>query len=109
MSWRVRVLASAATAPGYRLAGLTVEEVMHLADSGERLAGAAADPDVGILLVEQQLLDAVPPAMRRAVERRALPIVVPIPAPNWTHAPLEAESYIVELLRRAIGYRVRLQ
>lgn len=109
MSWRVRVLASTATAPGYRLAGLTVDEVHKSADAGDQLASAAADTTVGILLVEQPLLDAVAPAVRRAVDRRALPIVVPIPPPNWTHEASDAESYIVELLRRAIGYRVRLQ
>jgi vacuolar-type H+-ATPase subunit F/Vma7 len=109
VSWRVRVLASTATSAGYRLAGLTVDEVGNAGDAGERLATAAADADVGIILVEQRLLDRVPPAVRRAVDRRALPIIVPIPAPNWTHAKSDAESYIVELLRRAIGYRVRLQ
>jgi vacuolar-type H+-ATPase subunit F/Vma7 len=109
MSWRVRVLASTATSAGYRLAGLTVDEVGNRATAGDRLAAAAADTDVGIILVEQRLLDAVPAAIRRAVDRRPLPIIVPIPAPNWMHAASDAESYIVELLRRAIGYRVRLQ
>ena len=109
MSWRVRVLASTATSPGYRLAGLTVDEVSRTADAGDRLAAAAADAEIGIILVEQRLLDGVPPAVRRAVDRRPLPIIVPIPAPNWTHAASDGESYIVELLRRAIGYRVRLQ
>jgi len=109
MSWRVRVMAFTATAAGYRLAGLTTEEIATTADAGSRLAAAAADPDIGIILIEQALLDAVPPAVRRAVDRRPLPIIVPIPPPNWAHAANDAESYIVELLRRAIGYRVRLQ
>jgi len=109
MSWRVRVLASPAMAAGYRLAGLTTEEVANPDDVFARLAATAADPEVGILLVEQALLDAVPPIARRAVEHRALPIIVPIPAPDWTHTGADAESFIVELLRRAIGYRVRLQ
>jgi vacuolar-type H+-ATPase subunit F/Vma7 len=55
------------------------------------------------------LLDAVPEVVRRAAERRALPILVPIPAPAWGAGALDAESYILELLRRSIGYRVRLQ
>ena len=109
MSWRVRVLASVASAAGYRLAGLSVDEIGDRATAGDRLAAAAADTEVGIILAEQQLLDAVPPAVRRAVDRRPLPIIVPVPAPNWTRAAIDAESYIVELLRRAIGYRVRLK
>jgi vacuolar-type H+-ATPase subunit F/Vma7 len=109
VSWRVRVLASPAVAAGFRLAGLAVDEVRDARDAGERLAAAEAQPDVGILLIEQALLDAVPEVVRRAAERRALPILVPIPTPAWGAGALDAESYILELLRRSIGYRVRLQ
>ena len=104
MSWRVRVLASPGTAAGFRLAGLTVDEVPDPREAGQRLALAAAQPELGILLVEQALLDAI----RRAAERRAVPILVPIPKPAWGSAKSDAEGFILELLRRAIGYRVRL-
>jgi hypothetical protein len=36
-------------------------------------------------------------------------MVVPFPSPSWT-APAEGpEAYIAELLRQAIGYRVRFE
>lgn len=109
MSYTVRVLASAASAAGFRLAGLAVDEIAKSEDAGSRLQILAALPHTGILLVEQALLDAVPETVRRDIERRAVPILVPIPAPAWAGAPSGAEDYILELLRRAIGYRVRLQ
>jgi vacuolar-type H+-ATPase subunit F/Vma7 len=109
VSHTVRVLASPALAPGFRLAGLLVDEVADRNDAGERLLFAAAQPHTGILLVEQALLDAVPEQTRHEVERRAVPILVPVPAPAWLGGPSGAEDYILELLRRAIGYRVRLQ
>ncbi len=109
MSYTVRVLASAASAAGFRLSGLSVDEVAKTEDAGTHLQRLAALPHTGILLVEQALLDAVPETVRRDVERRAVPILVPIPAPAWAGAPSGAEEYILELLRRAIGYRVRLQ
>jgi len=108
VSYRVHVLASPASAAGFRLAGLSVDEVRDARDVEPRLALAAAQPDLGILLVEQRLLDGVPELARRAAERRAVPILVPIPAPEWG-AKSDAGSLILELLRRAIGYRVRLQ
>ncbi len=109
MSYTVRVLASPALAAGFRLAGLFVDEVVDPRDAGDRLLLAAAAPHTGILLVEQALLDAVPEQTRHDVERRAVPILVPVPAPSWDGAPSGAEDYILDLLRRAIGYRVRLQ
>jgi hypothetical protein len=35
-------------------------------------------------------------------------MVVPFPGPTWVVRP-PAEEYIVELLRQAIGYRVRIR
>jgi len=73
VSSNVRVLASTATAAGYRLAGLTVVEVGSPALTTGRLDEIASDADVKIILIEQRLLDAVPAAVRRAVDRRAVP------------------------------------
>jgi vacuolar-type H+-ATPase subunit F/Vma7 len=109
VSWRVRVIASPAVATGFRLAGLTADAVSNPRDAADRLIACAADPSLGILLVEQPLLDAVPDVVRRTLERRAIPILVPIPVPAWASPASGAESFILELLRRAIGYRVRLQ
>ena len=105
----VRVLASPALAAGFRLAGVPADDVADAADAGAVLASAAALPNLGILIVEEAILDALSPAVRRDVERRAIPIVVPLPAPSWSGGARDAEEFILELLRRAIGYRVRLQ
>jgi vacuolar-type H+-ATPase subunit F/Vma7 len=108
MSWGVRVFASPGVAAGFRLAGLPTEEVDDARAVGERLVRAAAEPHLGILLVEQRLLDAASDTVRHDLERRAVPILVPIPSVRWGAARDDAEGYILELLRRAIGYRVRL-
>lgn len=109
MSWSVRVLASPGVAAGFRLAGLPVETVNDPGSASEQLMRAAAQPSLGILLVEQHVLDAASDTVRHELERRAVPILVPIPAVHWEGARDDAEGYILELLRRAIGYRVRLQ
>ena len=40
------------------------------------------------------------------LDREALPVIAPVPAPRWDERS-EAEAYILEILRQAIGYRVR--
>jgi iron(III) transport system ATP-binding protein len=46
--------------------------------------------------------------LQRRLSARPVPLVVPVPAPSWAeHAA--ADQVIVELLRRAIGYQVRLR
>ena len=107
----VRAVASPVQCIGFRMAGLVASEVTPLsdpADIGDALLLAAGVPDTGILLVEQSVFDAAPELVRRDLEHRASPIVVTVPSPAFEHAPAAAEDYILELLRRAIGYRVRL-
>ncbi len=109
MSYRVRALATPALAAGLRLAGLPADEVEDAAAAAERVSALIEEPDLGILLVEQPLFDGFPAGLQRALEDRALPIVVPVPRAAWGAATDRAEAYILDLLRRAIGYRVRLQ
>lgn len=104
----VLVLARPAAAAGFALAGLETQGASD-ADAGARRVEALLErPDVGILFVEESIHAALDPAVRRAIAGRALPLVVPFPAPAWGEAPSAAEAFIVELLRRAIGYRVRV-
>lgn len=109
MSYRIRALATPALAAGLRLAGVPTDDTVDGPDAMERASTLLEQPDLGILLIEQPLFDALPPAFRRDIENRALPIVVPVPRAAWGAATDRAEQYILELLRRAIGYRVRLQ
>lgn len=109
MKGTVRVVASPAVAAGFRLAGVRATEAGDGGEATTVLQHLAAMPDCGILLVEQSLLDGVPGEARAELERSAVPLVVPIPAPAWGEEGRGGEDYIIALLQRAIGYRVRLQ
>ncbi len=104
----VRIIARPESAPAFLLAGLQP----LAADSAEAAAAlirAEADRgDAGVLLVEDGLYQRIPAEDRRALARRPLPMVVPYPGPAGIERRGD-ESYIVELLREMIGYRVRLR
>jgi vacuolar-type H+-ATPase subunit F/Vma7 len=108
MKKRVRVVCSPALAPGFRLTGLPVREVVTAGDAARELESLRRDPDAGVVMVEQDLYDALSEESRTSLERQASPVVVPFPGPAWARVE-EAEAYVVRLLRRAIGYRVRLR
>jgi vacuolar-type H+-ATPase subunit F/Vma7 len=104
----VQVLCRPAVAAGFGLAGITADTV---ADDGDALAALGpllARPGVGVVLIEEAIYDGLSPEIRGRLDRSARPIVIPFPGPSWT-APPSAEERVVELLRRAIGYRVKLQ
>lgn len=109
MKGTVRAVASPASASGYRLAGVPTDAVSRDDDIGRLLLARVGEPGLGILIVEQRLLESAPPSVRRDIERRPVPIIVPVPSPEPGRPPADAEGLIVELLRRAIGYRVKLK
>jgi vacuolar-type H+-ATPase subunit F/Vma7 len=103
---RVRVVARPVTAAGFELAGLPVVRVDDGAAAADAIRRVAVDVDVGIVLVDDGLYRALPQDLLTWLDRRALPIVASVPLPQWDER-VEAEAYILELLRQAIGYRVR--
>jgi vacuolar-type H+-ATPase subunit F/Vma7 len=96
-----------ALAAGFRLAGVPVIEAM------DAVAAAAAcahgRPEAGLLLIEQELLDAMKAEQRARLAHAPLPILVPFPGTAWQSDRSRAQAYVAEILRQAIGYRVRLQ
>ncbi|HEX2451791.1 MAG TPA: V-type ATP synthase subunit F [Gemmatimonadales bacterium] len=109
MSYSVRVLCRPAVAAGFRLAGLAPLEADDAEEGGRRLAALLEAPDVGVVLVEEPFYAALPDAARRRLARQSLPMVVPFPGPEWLPPREGAEAFIAELLRQAIGYRVKLE
>jgi V/A-type H+-transporting ATPase subunit F len=66
----------------------------------------ARDPAIGVILVDERLLAGLPEARIKELERRWPGVVIALPAPARV-ARIE-EDYALRLIRRAIGYQVRL-
>jgi vacuolar-type H+-ATPase subunit F/Vma7 len=109
MPGEVRVLCRPELGAGFALAGLRTVEAGTAEEGRERMQDLLAQPDVGVVLVEERYYDRFPDELRRQIGRRPLPMVVPFPEPAWDKSLEPSEAYIVELLRQVIGYRVRLK
>ena len=72
----------------------------------DQLRVQAADPTVGLVVVDERLAAGGMQASLREMERRSPGVIVLLPAPE-AGPPLE-EDYVLRLIRRAIGYQVRL-
>lgn len=106
MELTVRIICRPALAAGFELAGVPVDLASDGPAATEVLRRLAADPKTGIVLVDAVLHRALPEDVRARLERQAQPLVTPFPPPAWDEAA-EAEAYVLEILRQAIGYRVR--
>jgi len=106
---QIRVLSRPELTAGFTLAGIPAVDAESVASAVARFRDILEDPTIGVVLIEETFHQQLPDDLRRQLSRRPLPMVVPFPGLAWEAAPGAAESYIVELLRQVIGYRVRLR
>lgn len=92
---------------GFRLAGAAVEEV---APGGEAAAlrRLVADPHLGVLAVEDEVLRATPPRILARARRAAVPVLLPFALPARLGEAGRGGDYVAALVRRAVGYAVKL-
>lgn len=103
----LRVVTRPGDGMGFRLAGVPVEEV-PVGEEALRLREILSDPGVGVVAVETGVLDAVPEHPTRRDRARPAPVVIPFTLPRPS-APGGGQAYVAALIRRAIGYHVRLE
>jgi len=105
---RLVVIASQGLSAGFALAGMPVFEARNGADAALQIERLVQSEGAGVVLIDEPLYRDIPEEIRRGLQRSAHPVVIPVPGPDWT-TEATAHEYIVEILRRAIGYRVKLQ
>lgn len=98
------------TALGIALSGIAPIEAATGAQAAAALAELARTPGRGgVVLIEAELYDALPGATLRQIRRDGVPILQPFPGPAPLAAGVAPEQELLDVLRRAIGYRVRLK
>lgn len=104
---RLAILVRPEDARGFQLAGARAAA----AAPGEELAALRAllaEPELGVLAVEEELLARLPPRLVRRVRERGLPVLLPFALPRRYGEAGRGREYVAALIRRAIGYAVRL-
>lgn len=104
---RLVVAVRPADALGFRLAGVTVEAVAP----GEELAAfrrLLADPQLGVVAVEEELRRAIPGRLLARARQRGVPVVLPFALPRRLGEEGPGRAYVAAIIRRAVGYGVKL-
>ncbi len=104
---RFAVAVRPADALGFRLAGATVEAVAE-GDEAAAFKKLLADPALGVVAVEEELLAAVPPRLVKRARERGVPVVLAFALPRRRADVGRGREYVAALIRRAVGYAVKL-
>lgn len=90
---------------GFSLAGIT-HHVVEASEAGELLDSVMAEPDNGLVIIDERLVRGGLEERMREREKAWSGILLVLPSPE--KLPAEVEDYAARLIRRAIGYHVRL-
>jgi V/A-type H+-transporting ATPase subunit F len=106
--YRLKVVTRPGAGLGFRLAGVAVEEVSE-AVASQRIAALVEEPGLGILAIDEELLRGVPQDVLERPGRGGVPIVLPFTLPARWEERVGGEQYVSALIRRAIGYHIKIQ
>ena len=102
------VLATPGTSVGFALAGVPIVEIGDRANTLAEVTRLIDGAEAEVVIIEESLYQDLAPEVRRGFGRLTRPVIIPVPGPSWSEES-NAHEYIVDILRRAIGYRERLQ
>lgn len=105
---RLLVMTDPDTALGFRLAGVEVSEVTAK-EAAERLLTLLRTREAGIVLYNEEYREALPEKSRIELDESGSPIFFAIAVSQAQPAGESRERYLARLLRRAIGYQLKIK
>ncbi len=91
---------------GFKLSGVT-HLVTENSEAKDTLRKTMDEPDYGLLIIDERLIAVITEERLRELEQAWNGILLVLPSPE--KPPAEVEDYAARLIRRAIGYHVRLK
>lgn len=93
---------------GFTLAGVRVREVKDEHEAFDAVTEAIGDNENGVVLVDEEYALKYPQRLQKLIDHTIIPFVVSIPVIHrWEYGRDRAEA-VGEMIRRAVGYRVKL-
>jgi vacuolar-type H+-ATPase subunit F/Vma7 len=103
-----RVIADADAVVGFRLAGVEAVAAGSAEEAERLLRKCLAEGSASLILIQQAFLEAFSEGTRRALERISVPLIIPLPLASAWSREEPSQDYILSLIRRAIGYRMKI-
>lgn len=94
---------------GFKCAGLDCMEADEKTDISALLLSIQNEGKYGLVAIEEALLERTPEATLKRIRKKGLPMLIPINIPRKWGEVEPGESPVVRLIRRAIGYQIKLK
>ena len=100
---KIFLIGDEATVLGYSLAGIRGAMVNNAEEAADALKAATQDPDMGIILITQQLASEIQSLVDDTKLKMATPVVLEIPDRSGT---VEDRETALSIVQRLIGIKV---
>jgi len=100
---RLLVIGNLDAVLGFGLVGVHGQAVTTAEEVNQALDEALQDPEVGVVLVTEDVAELIRPRMDHLMARSTVPLVVEIPGPE---GPRPGRPSLSEVIRRAIGVKL---
>ena len=106
---KVLVITYSDIAVGFKMAGVDVITTGKDEDLSDLLEDCMKNDEYGLVAVEEIFLANLNEGIRKKLDRAGKPIIVPITTPQKWAKKEEADTYLARLVRKAIGYQVKIK
>ena len=103
-----RVIADADAVVGFRLAGVEAVAADSPEEAERLLRKCLADGCASLILIQQGFLEAFSEGTQRTLQKLSVPLIIPLPLASVWSREEPTQDYILSLIRRAIGYRMKI-
>lgn len=103
------VMTGQENAEGFRLAGIDVAVVNSPSEAEKKIGKVLAGQGCGLLLVDDGIYEGIGEGFRKRLDREGLPVIVPLPMERGWGMEERGREYLLRLIRRSIGYHMRLK
>jgi len=107
---KVTVVVHEDLAMGFGLSGVDLAPCKSNEEAIETLHQLEEDRDQGIIIVDEDFLNAIDEREREVLLKRTIPLIVPIPGKlEWRGSEeVPQDDYVARLVRQAVGYQLNI-
>lgn len=109
--YKILAIANSEVVKGLKFSGINVMGVDTPELAKKSLLDVMQNNDYGIIIIDEALEQSFDEQTKRLIEESNTPLFVPLPLQLiWQEAEMPADnSYVVEMIRRAIGYQIKIK
>lgn len=108
--YKILAIVGSEVVNGFILAGIEAVHVKSKEEAKQTLMDNLSKNKYGIIIIEEALYEGLDLHLRKTIDKGSLPLVVPLPMEmKWKEGDFSTKSdYIARLIRRIIGYNVKI-